>query len=252
MWHGARPDDTYWADYWESASAEEIAAARSRSLRGTRLGALLAGVLPASGRIVEAGCGPGYWVVTLRAAGYDVVGVERSPAVVEAVHAIDPTIPIEVGDVRSLDLDDSSLAGYLSFGVIEHFPEGPQEILREAHRVLQPGGIAVFTVPFYGPVRRLKARLGRYDARSDEAFYQYGFVRAELVELLAAAGFEAMSTRPLDPHRMLREESRLYEALVHRRGARFVKATVETAMARWDGHTVAVVARRPPATTAIS
>ena len=47
----------------------------------------------------------------------------------------------------SLPYEDSSISGYLSFGVIEHFIEGPHEALAEAFRVLRPGGIAIITTP---------------------------------------------------------------------------------------------------------
>jgi hypothetical protein len=52
---------------------------------------------------------------------------------------------------------DGSLAGYLSFGVVEHFREGPFVVLTEAFRVLRPGGVAIITTPAPGYARRLKA-----------------------------------------------------------------------------------------------
>ena len=116
--------------------------------------------LPASGTILEAGCGIGLYVVALRKRGYNVVGVEWAARTVERVRSIFPGIPVTSGDVTALDVPDGTYAGYVSLGVMEHRREGPEPFLREAFRVLAPGGIAMISVPHFHVLRRLKGFAG--------------------------------------------------------------------------------------------
>jgi len=46
-----------------------------------------------------------------------------------------------------MPFEDNSLSGYLSFGVMEHFIEGPKEAMDEMYRVMRPGGVAIITTP---------------------------------------------------------------------------------------------------------
>jgi SAM-dependent methyltransferase len=143
--------------------------------------------LPKEGKILEAGCGIGQMVVALKARGYDVEGVEFSAKTVAMVKGYLPDCPVRVGDVRGLDYPDGHFAGYISLGVVEHFREGPSEILAEAARVLKPGGTMLISVPRFNPLRRMKASLGLYSSSSSGEFYQYAFQGRELSLLLKKA-----------------------------------------------------------------
>lgn len=112
--------------------------------------------LPRQGLILEAGSGPGHVVAYLRALGYDIEGVELNAKIIEAMSRLRPDLLLRVGDVGKLDVPDGSYRGLLSFGVIEHFKDGPAAVLAEHARVLAPGGIAVISVPTLNLVRRIK------------------------------------------------------------------------------------------------
>src|SRR5207247_7687334 len=94
------------------------------------------------------------------------------------------TCEFRLGDITSLPYDSESLSGYLSFGVIEHFREGPSAALVEANRVLRPGGVALIStqsVSFAQLAIRL-ARAGRDVTRRllgrqvpSRTFFQYWF-----------------------------------------------------------------------------
>ena len=69
------------------------------------------------------------WVVSLQRGGHDIVGVDFSlPALVSAKHAF-PDIELLQCDVRRLPFPDGRFGVYMSLGVVEHFEDGPDEVL---------------------------------------------------------------------------------------------------------------------------
>jgi SAM-dependent methyltransferase len=147
-------------------------------------------------RIVEAGCGVGSWVLYLRNQGYkDVIGVDNYVPALEQLEARGGRA-LE-GDVRHLPFDDNSVDVCLSLGVVEHFPEGPDALLREMERILVPGGYMFVTVPYYNWVRRLVThplrstyiRLKGIQRR----FNEYRFRSGEFANLCRNSGFEVLS-----------------------------------------------------------
>jgi len=51
-------------------------------------------------------------------------------------------------DLRELGFRPGVFAAYISLGVVEHDPAGPDAILREAWRLLEPGGVLLLSVPY--------------------------------------------------------------------------------------------------------
>lgn len=115
--------------------------------------------VPRDGLVVEAGCGLARYVRYLADRGFDVEGVEANPDAVRAVHAAAPDLSVIEGDILHLPYADGALAGMISLGVIEHFRNGLEPALKEALRVLRPGGVLVISVPSLNLVRRLKRAL---------------------------------------------------------------------------------------------
>lgn len=65
--------------------------------------------LVGNGRVCEVGCGPGHVSRYLRDRGCDVFGIDLSPRMVELAAELNPEIEFQVGDLRALDLADSTL-----------------------------------------------------------------------------------------------------------------------------------------------
>ncbi|MEM6793421.1 MAG: class I SAM-dependent methyltransferase [Acidobacteriota bacterium] len=189
LWWQQEADDAYWFEKFDSAIASSHRAADEGRLG--RIGELLAGALPRNGAVLEAGSGTGWVVAGLRARGFDIEGVEHSARLVEAVRRHRPRLPIRQGDVRALEKPDGSYDGYVSLGVVEHFRDGCGDFLREAERLLAPGGVLCLSVPHFNGLRRLKAALGLFRGEpGDLPFYQYAFTRRGLERLLAPYAFE--------------------------------------------------------------
>jgi len=196
----------FWSEHWGGHSVEELLAVARRS----PLTALIERHLPAEGRLLEAGCGLGQYVLLLREGGRTAVGADWSiEAVCQGVRA---GAPLAVMDLRALGVRDGAVQAYLSLGVVEHDPGGPGAIVAEAARVLAPGGVLLLSVPYCNGVRRLLgpwlAHQGRRRRARGGEFYQFAFTRGEVSRFLEARDFEIRSFHPYDPARIFRQALR--------------------------------------------
>jgi SAM-dependent methyltransferase len=192
-----------------------------RIARESPLTELIERHLPAGGRLLEAGCGLGQYVLLLRERGRAAVGADWSLEALRAGARLGA--PLAVMDLRALAVVTGGIAAYLSLGVVEHDPDGPDAILREAARVVPAGGALLLSVPYWNGVRRLATPyLRRRARRTREAggqFYQYAFTRRELGRRLAAHGFAVTGFHPYDPGRVLRRALRRLRAVARPPGA---------------------------------
>ncbi|MFQ5649765.1 MAG: class I SAM-dependent methyltransferase [bacterium] len=148
-------------------------------------------------RILEGGCGFGAWCEWFRKRGHEIVGIEYDKDIVAQARKFKPDVAVELGDITRLDYPDNSFDAYISLGVIEHFEHGPEQALREAHRVLKPGGLVFITTPWLTVLRRSIAHpirnlyfLKRKLKRQPNYFWEYRFTKMELRTYLEKAGFE--------------------------------------------------------------
>ncbi len=111
---------------------------------------LLRGCIVPGMRLLDAGCGPGRNLVYCMRSGYDVSGVDLSPASVERVRALAadlaPSLPREnfrVEAVEKMSFGDESFDVVLSIAVLHFARNGEmfQSMLREMWRTLAPGGL---------------------------------------------------------------------------------------------------------------
>jgi SAM-dependent methyltransferase len=112
------------------------------------------------GRLLEIGCGSGLLLMRFRDAGYDVEGVELSPA--DAAHGRERYgLPIREGRVEALTLECERYDAVVLINVLEHILD-PAALLTRAYEVLRPGGCLVAGVPVVDSAyaRLLGARWG--------------------------------------------------------------------------------------------
>ncbi len=102
--------------------------------------------------VIDLGCGPG---ADLRAFAESVgpsgavIGLDNDDEAVErARHAIDdlPNVDVRTGDIQQLDVPSGSINRTHTDRVLQHVGD-PARALAEVHRVLSPGGLAIFAEP---------------------------------------------------------------------------------------------------------
>jgi O-antigen biosynthesis protein len=150
--------------------------------------------------VLDVGCATGYLAKTLNAFGNTVSGIEYEPAA--AAVAAEHLKRVVVADLDNVDMStafDGATFDVIVFGdVLEHLRD-PLPPLRQARRMLRPGGYIVISIPnvAHGDVR-MSLLAGRFRYTNvgllDNTHLRF-FTRDTLAELLSDAGFVALEVR---------------------------------------------------------
>lgn len=223
--HWRTADSLMWDDIWAHSPGRDYwRSALDGYLASDYEGPFLAN-LPSGARVLEAGCGLGQVVLALRYHGFDCIGLDYAARTIEVLNKEFPDTPFHQGDIRSLPYPENSFDAYISLGVIEHFTEGQEEILKEAARVVKPGGLIFVSVPALNDWRKLKCRLGRYAVTATDPFFEACYSVEELELLLRNAGFSPIEFSFQNPVMTFAQETlirplyRLIEDVRYVRGA---------------------------------
>ena len=97
---------------------------------------------PPAGLTLDVGCGEGRLTRLLAASGYDVVGVDRSEALIEVARRSHPPGRYHVGSIDALPADDGAAELVLCVNVLPHVVD-LDRASEELARVLPRGGVLV-------------------------------------------------------------------------------------------------------------
>lgn len=133
-----------------------------------------------SGRLIDIGCGIKPYAHMLAPYISEHVGLDRE-------QPFNQNAKVDlVGTAYEIPAVNNSFNSALSTAALEHLAE-PEIALRECHRVLKPGGVAVYTVPFIWHVHAAPWDYVRFtNFGLKHLFEKTGF---EIIEIKALSGF---------------------------------------------------------------
>ena len=174
------------------------------------------------GAALDAACGTGRHAAYLASLGYDVVGIDATPAMLEVARTTAASVRFEVGELESIPLDSASVDLAVCALALTHLPD-PGPAIEELARVVRPGGHVVvsdvhpFSVTLGAHGRYRQSEGGRGLVRN------YVHLTSDYLSWFAAAGLRVV--RCVEP-RWGAEELATYEARGVGLGADLLEAAI--------------------------
>ena len=139
-----------------------------------------------SGRLLDVGCGAGFFLDMARARGYEVQGLDLSPVPANYARS-ELALDVTEGSIYEYGARDGSVDVITIFQTIEHDPN-PAALAERLYRLLTPGGALMVTTPAAdGFVARVMGK--RWFGYRNVEHVSF-FSRQSLRSVLERAGFE--------------------------------------------------------------
>jgi ArsR family transcriptional regulator len=190
--NAVRADRTAAAERYFAGHAEQWDAIRSLHVAESAVEARMRALLGnAIGRLVDIGTGTGRMIELLGASANHATGIDRSPEMLRLARAklADAATPVEFrqADVGALPLGDATADTVVMHQVLHYIP-APEVALREAARIVAPGG-RLLIVDF--------ASHDREELRTQDAHARLGFSDTQIGGWFGASGLVLTQTDEL-------------------------------------------------------
>jgi ubiquinone/menaquinone biosynthesis C-methylase UbiE len=180
--------ESLWEQVPEGAQPEDFERRRAFLLAGVRR----------DERVLDVGCGEGWFTSALAGAGARAVGIDVAEEPLRRARARDPELDLQiVAPDGSWPFEAAAFDAVWAGDAIEHVAD-TGTWLSEVRRVLAPGGTLLLTTPDHGPLTLLGLALAprrldaHFDPRSDHLRF---YTRRTLRGLLEAFRFDDVVIR---------------------------------------------------------
>lgn len=141
-----------------------------------------------AGKVLDIGCGRGYFLLACRQAGYEVEGIDIS-ADAAAYVSSELKIPVSIGEPDKIVLNPGTIDVITLWHSLEHTRD-PNVYLHTARKWLKDDGILIIDVPNY---KGHDAQMNWQDwPHWDLPYHFYHFTKSSLLALLKKHGFEVI------------------------------------------------------------
>lgn len=166
--------------------------------RATRLAYTLEALKEVKGKVLDMGCGVGDFceAINFYRPDLEVYGIDISKKAIEVAKTRVKNAKFEVSDAQKLPFKDSFFDAVLCFDLIEHI-QFPQKALKEAYRVLKPGGIFQGHIPIEDNIFTLEGILTKLGWKGKEIYggHLHHFTKLQVKKMLEENNFRILKTR---------------------------------------------------------
>ena len=140
------------------------------------------------GRLLDVGCGGGHFMAAAAGHGWTVLGTDLSREACAAARRV-AGAPVVQAEAEALPFRASTVDAVALVNVLDHTTR-PLAVVREAARVLRPGGRLLLVDMLAHDRREYQQQMGHV---------WLGFAPAQIAAWLEAAGFTSVRVQPLPP-----------------------------------------------------
>lgn len=157
----------------------------------TKAANILAAQLPKGGKLLDIGCGYGFFLSKMKAMGWQTYGIDVSETAVS--YASGNGFDVSLGTLDNIRYENNSFDVVTMFYVLEHLPN-PLNALKEVRRILKPNGLLLLRVPHTTPIVRILSLLKIKNNLYDPPFHLNDFSLCSMKVVLQKAGFHNIRT----------------------------------------------------------
>lgn len=150
-------------------------------------------------KVLELGCGTGYFTRELARTGASIVAVDISPHLLEIAkrEAAANNVIFQLQNASALDFESNSFDAVVGSSILHHLEI--ESALDEIHRVLRPGGAARFTEPnMLNPQIAIQKNIPIVKKALGDSPDETAFFRWKLSRLMRKSGLREIEITPFD------------------------------------------------------